>query len=223
MLLCSSLLPLAALAEQATQDVPRICATCHGLNGVPKEPNIPNLWGQSEAYLTEQLQAFRSGKRVSDFMNPIIYQLSDEQIKRAASHFASQSAAKETPDFKRGQALYGARCADCHGADGEGKKVAERYVFPPLWGRDSYNWGAGMHGIDKAAAFIKSNMPLSQGGSLSDQQAWDLSLYINSQARPQDPRFKGDLEQTTKAFHGKYSQYGLPSPIDGHLLGSKAY
>ena len=77
--------------------------------------------------------------------------------------------------------------------------------------------------IDKASAFIKSNMPLSQGGSLSDQQAWDLSLYINSQARPQDPRFKSDLEQTTKAFHGKYSQYGLPSPVDGHLLGSKAY
>lgn len=88
MLLCSSLVPLAVQGEQATQDVPQICATCHGMNGVPKESNIPNLWGQSEAYLTEQLRAFRSGKRVSDFMNPIIYQLSDEQIARAASHFA---------------------------------------------------------------------------------------------------------------------------------------
>ena len=83
-----SLVPLAVQGEQATQDVPQICATCHGMNGVPKESNIPNLWGQSEAYLTEQLRAFRSGKRVSDFMNPIIYQLSDEQIARAASHFA---------------------------------------------------------------------------------------------------------------------------------------
>ncbi|MEG3025235.1 MAG: cytochrome C, partial [Aeromonas sp.] len=81
----------------------------------------------------------------------------------------------------------------------------------------------GMHGIDKAAAFIKSNMPLSQGGSLSDQQAWDVSFYINSQERPQDPRFKGDLGQTTREYHGKYSQYGLASPVDGHLLGSKAY
>lgn len=95
MLLCSSLVPLAVQGEQATQDVPQICATCHGMNGVPKESNIPNLWGQSEAYLTEQLRAFRSGKRVSDFMNPIIYQLSDEQIARAASHFAGQAAARE--------------------------------------------------------------------------------------------------------------------------------
>lgn len=143
--------------------------------------------------------------------------------KLPGRNFFTIATPPQAPDFKRGQSVYAERCADCHGGEGEGKKVADRYVFPPLWGKESYNWGAGMHGIDKAAAFIKSNMPLSQGGSLSDQQAWDVSLYINSHERPQDPRFKGDLGQTTKAFHGIYSQYGLPSPVDGHLLGSKAY
>ena len=143
--------------------------------------------------------------------------------KLPGRNFFAVAEPAKAPDFQRGQAVYVERCADCHGASGEGKQVAGRHVFPPLWGKESYNWGAGMHGIDKAAAFIKSNMPLSQGGSLSDQQAWDVSFYINSQERPQDPRFKGDLGQTTKEYHGKYSQYGLASPVDGHLLGSKAY
>ncbi|MCK7576642.1 MAG: c-type cytochrome [Chromatiales bacterium] len=48
------------------------------------------------------------------------------------------------PDFKRGARVYEAGCAVCHGANGDGAKVGERYVFPPLWGNDSFNWGAGM-------------------------------------------------------------------------------
>jgi len=64
------------------------------------------------------------------------------------------------------------------------------YSFPPVWGRDSYNGGAGMHTIATAAAFIKANMPLGQGNTLTDQQAWDLAAYINAQPRPRDPRLK---------------------------------
>ncbi|MCS3457109.1 cytochrome c553 [Aeromonas sp. BIGb0405] len=148
--LLTCLVPPLAQAAQATQDVPQICGTCHGLNGVPKESNIPSLWGQSEAYLTEQLHAFRSGKRVSDFMNPIIYQLSDEQIKRAANHFASQSAAKEVAlhwsgekwpgDMDAGERLALAgkpdrnlpACVACHGPSGIGVMP----LFPRLAGQD---------------------------------------------------------------------------------------
>jgi len=64
------------------------------------------------------------------------------------------------------------------------------YSFPPVWGRDSYNGGAGMHTIATAAAFIKANMPLGQGNTLTDQQAWDLAAFINAQPRPPDPRLK---------------------------------
>lgn len=63
-------------------------------------------------------------------------------------------------DFKRGQQVYREQCAICHGDNGEGQKVAGEYVMPPLWGKDSYNWGAGMHRINTAASFIKYNMPL---------------------------------------------------------------
>ncbi|MGX1127050.1 thiosulfate dehydrogenase [Pseudomonas sp. HLS-6 TE3448] len=47
-------------------------------------------------------------------------------------------------DFSRGEQVYKDQCAVCHGNNGEGQKVASDYVMPPLWGKDSYNWGAGM-------------------------------------------------------------------------------
>ncbi|WP_045398035.1 c-type cytochrome [Vibrio hyugaensis] len=137
--------------------------------------------------------------------------------------FANIDKPKQEPDFARGEEVYQKQCAVCHAENGQGRQVAERYVFPPLWGKDSYNWGAGMHRINTAAAFIKANMPLGQGYSLSDQDAWDVALYINSHERPQEPRFKGNVEQTKEAFHQHNGTYGLPSPLDKHILGSQAY
>ncbi len=94
------------------------------------------------------------------------------------------------PDASRGKTDYATHCAACHGATGQGLKSGAVYSFPPVWGRDSYNGGAGMHTVATAAAFIKANMPLGQGNTLTDQQAWDLATYINTQSRPPDPRIK---------------------------------
>lgn len=88
----------------------------------------------------------------------------------------------------RGAKDYLARCAACHGADGAGLRSRGNYVFPPLWGSNSFNAGAGMHRVPTAAAFIKANMPPGAEGSLSDQQAWDLAAYVASRPRPADPR-----------------------------------
>ncbi|TAM59674.1 MAG: c-type cytochrome [Rhodanobacter sp.] len=126
----------------------------------------------------------------------------------------------QPPDYARGEAVFVRDCALCHGADGQGQRVAGRDVFPPLWGPDSFNWGAGMAQLDNAAAFIKANMPLSRGGSLSDQDAWDAAMYIDGHERPQDPRYKGNLEQTRKQYHDSpLSLYG--TMVDGHLLGAR--
>lgn len=125
----------------------------------------------------------------------------------------------QAPSFERGAAVFKTDCALCHGADGQGQKVAGAYVFPPLWGPQSFNWGAGMHRVNTAAAFIKANMPLSRGGTLTAQQAWDVAYYMDSHERPQDPRFTGDVATTRKQFHdNKWSLYG--TTIDGHVLGS---
>ena len=126
----------------------------------------------------------------------------------------------QAPDFTRGKAVFEHQCALCHGADGQGQQVAGAYVFPPLWGPDSFNWGAGMHSVDTAAGFIKANMPFSRGGSLSDQDAWDVAMYMDGHERPQDPRFTGNVAATRKAFHDNpNSPYG--TEVDGHLLGSQ--
>ncbi len=122
-----------------------------------------------------------------------------------------------TPDGTRGKTVYAENCQVCHGANGEGKKADGKSVFPPLWGSESFNWGAGMHRIDTAAAFIKANMPLSKSGMLTDQQAWDVATFVMSHERPQDPRFKGDLAQTKKEYHDENCKYG--ETVDGKVLG----
>lgn len=139
--------------------------------------------------------------------------------KLPGSGYRKLAEPPQTPDFARGQAVFEAKCALCHGADGQGQRSGDRQVFPPLWGPQSYNWGAGMHQVDNATAFIKANMPLSQGGTLSDQEAWDVATFMNSQERPQDPRFTGNVSDTRKKFHdSEFSLYG--TSVNGKVLGS---
>jgi thiosulfate dehydrogenase len=119
---------------------------------------------------------------------------------------------------ERGAKIYASSCALCHGDNGEGQKVDGRYAFPPLWGPDSFNWGAGMHRVNTAADFIKANMPLGQSGTLTDQQAWDVAAYINSHERPPDPRSNSSLAKTDETFHEHQCLYG--EEADGEPLGT---
>jgi len=125
----------------------------------------------------------------------------------------------QAPDFTRGQAVYTARCALCHGTNGAGQSVAGRVVFPPLWGDQSYNWGAGMGGINNAAQFIYANMPYGMSYSLTPQEAWDVAYFMNAHERPQDPRWQGNVEATRAKFHDSaFSLYG--QQINGKVLGN---
>ncbi len=130
----------------------------------------------------------------------------------------------ETASIERGAEAYEQYCQTCHQSDGQGIKHTGRpgYQFPPLWGPNSYNWGAGMHSPSKAAAFIKRNMPFGLMNVLTDQQAWDIAYFMNSHERPQDPRFKGDIQETRAKFHkGKHNLYGVE--VNGQVLGEAAY
>lgn len=125
------------------------------------------------------------------------------------------------PSYARGRKVYAANCALCHGPDGQGQQAGRTYVFPPLWGPKSFNWGAGMANVNNAAAFIEANMPFSRGGTLSAQEAWDVAYFVDAHERPQDPRFAGDVAATRKAHHeSRWSLYG--TVVNGHLLGSGA-
>ncbi|MGB6307292.1 MAG: c-type cytochrome, partial [Steroidobacteraceae bacterium] len=123
-------------------------------------------------------------------------------------------------DYERGKAVYREKCSLCHGEEGAGRRAADgSAAFPALWGSESFNWGAGIAGIANAAAFIEANMPLSQAQTLEPQEAWDVAAYMDSQERPQDPRFVESVEVTRARFHDSPdSMYGRK--VGGHVLGS---
>lgn len=90
-------------------------------------------------------------------------------------------------DSARGHEIYGKICTVCHGPDGQGVGRA-----PALWGSRSYSIAASMARVERAASFIRHNMPFNAPGTLTDQQAWDAAAYINSQPRPDLPSKAND-------------------------------
>jgi thiosulfate dehydrogenase len=116
------------------------------------------------------------------------------------------------PDAGRGIKVYEAQCAVCHGKDGEGLRHADgRWIYPPLWGDQSFNIGAGMARTYTAAAFVKRNMPvgfrekfpLGQGG-LSDQDAVDVAEYFSHQPRPDFAAKAKDWPKDPKPADARY-------------------
>ncbi|EIM27622.1 c-type cytochrome [Microvirga lotononidis] len=65
------------------------CQGCHGLDGLSKNPEAPNLAGQVESYLVRSLEAYRSGDRKNESMNIVAKDLSDEDIADVAAYYAS--------------------------------------------------------------------------------------------------------------------------------------
>jgi cytochrome c553 len=73
------------------------CQTCHGLDGIAKLPEAPNLAGQSEAYLIKALRDFRSGARKNDMMALVIANLKDADLADLAAYFAAIPVTVGTP------------------------------------------------------------------------------------------------------------------------------
>jgi thiosulfate dehydrogenase len=97
-----------------------------------------------------------------------------------------------TPNLVNGQKVYVAKCAACHGVQGQGIKAGTSYAIPPLWGNDSFNDGAGMARTYTAAAFVKAKMPPGAATELSAQDAVDVAQFFTHQARPVYPGKAGD-------------------------------
>ena len=109
------------------------------------------------------------------------------------------------PDPAHGKQIYAEKCVACHGVNGEGtRNPAGGYVFPPVWGDASFNIGAGLARTYTAAAFIKHNMPLGQGDSLTDQEAIDVAEYVTHQPRPAFAAAKTDYAKGIKPADARH-------------------
>lgn len=92
-------------------------------------------------------------------------------------------------DPENGKAVYATKCQSCHAANGEGilNTDGTEYTYPPLWGSKSYNDAAGLFRLSNFTKYVKYNMPLGashQSPMLSDEEAWDVAAFVNSQPRP---------------------------------------
>lgn len=137
----------------------------------------------------------------------------------------------EIPGFavnlEQGKSIYQKECALCHGTDGEGVRYLDSemgYQYPPLWGEDSYNNGAGMHRVLTAAAFIKSNMPYLQAKwdapKLTDEEAFHVAGYINSFSRPQKKNTEFDYpDKKKKPVSTPYGPWTDPFSAEQHKYG----
>jgi len=127
-------------------------------------------------------------------------------------------------DPEAGEQHYLSNCGRCHGADGQGIMNVEgnEWIYPPLWGEQSYNTGAGLFRLSKFAAFIKMNMPFGvthRDPLLTDEEAWDIAAFVNSMPRPHKdfPSDWPDLRR--KPIDHPFGPYADTFSTDQHKYG----
>ncbi len=132
-------------AQEAGAITVSACVPCHGggTAAAPGAPAFPKLDGQHAAYLDKQLREYKTGKRKSAVMAPLLGALKKQQIPGMAAHFASQAPARgavENPELAaRGKVLYeeGNRatgvpgCVGCHLPNGAGYQRYPRLSGQP--------------------------------------------------------------------------------------------
>jgi thiosulfate dehydrogenase len=177
--------PLGNNYAAVASTYPKIRARSGQLEDIPKRINDcfeRSLNGQSLEADSKEMRAIVAymewlGKDVPKGDSPKgagIYELA--YLERAA-------------DPVRGKTVYAQQCQSCHMEQGQGIAKADNkgYIYPPLWGENSYNQGAGLFRMSRFAGFVKSNMPLGatyEKPILTDEQAWDVAAYVNSLERP---------------------------------------
>ena len=66
-----------------------LCQTCHGMDGLSKLPDSPNIAGQLESYLVKALGEFKTGVRKNEMMNVVVAQLSADDIRNLAAYYSA--------------------------------------------------------------------------------------------------------------------------------------
>jgi cytochrome c553 len=125
--------PTHAADLVAGKEKAELCTGCHGEGGISQTENIPSLAGQLDQFVQWQLVFFRAGTRKSEQMQPIVEQISNDDIRNLGAYFASLAPPRapkpdDDPDLsaKGAQAARGRRCASCHTDTFAGTKAVAR-------------------------------------------------------------------------------------------------
>jgi cytochrome c553 len=128
---------LAAAAGDAAAGATKAatCTACHGTNGNSVNPEWPVIAGQNANYLRDQVERIKTGKRVNALMQPLVKDLTDQDIADLAAFYATQTPTGNEADpsyWKAGEKLYRGgdtargipACLACHGPIGRGNPAA---------------------------------------------------------------------------------------------------
>ena len=126
----------------------------------------------------------------------------------------------------KGQIVYNLKCKSCHGNDGQGVENSKGigYAYPPLWGEHSYNNGAGLFRLSRFAGYVRDNMPFNQATHqapvLTDEEAWDVAAFVNSQPRPKADMTRDWPNISAKPVDHPFGPYADGFTEQQHKYGS---
>jgi len=111
------------------------CWSCHGAEGMSKDPTVPIIWGQRAAYLEKQLRDFRSGDRDSQIMSSMAESIGRDDLARAAALIAAKAWPKRAAAATLAPVAIEA-CKSCHGEglmggpspEGEAPRLAGQFA-----------------------------------------------------------------------------------------------
>jgi cytochrome c553 len=128
----------AADEKRAEEIVQGKCFICHGADGESSSPVFPRLAGQNAAYVARQLSDYKTGKRKSSAMQPMVDDLTPADFAALGAWYASRPTHVHKVDdeelsqvgrfvYLRGNPYSGvAACAACHGPAGHGTDTLPR-------------------------------------------------------------------------------------------------
>lgn len=178
--LCAVVFAARAQDVDAGRKKAEACVACHGPGGVSSDPLFPVLAGQTPRYLYLQLKDFKEGRRKEPLMDPVIANLSREDMFDLAAFFAAQ---KPPPNAFKADPARAARgkakadevlCTMCHlggfiGQNEIPRVAGQHYAYVVKQMRD---FKAGRRTNDAG------NMA-SVSRTLSDRDIEDLAHYIS--------------------------------------------
>ena len=173
----------AARAEEIVQGK---CFLCHGAEGESSSPVFPRLAGQNASYIAKQLADYKSGRRRSSVMAPMVDDLNADDFAALGRYYASRPTrahAVEDPELAQsGRVLYlqgnpssgVAACTTCHGPAAQGGET-----LPRLAGQHAQYTETQLRQFGKRARTNDNAVMHAIAGLLTEREVKAVAAYLS--------------------------------------------